>query len=201
MTRGIFERAATVGTVAGFSFFGLAFVSLGLIPWILTDRAAPVRRAAEFEARFLPKAVPPELRGVYKDLNEYKEALVKGRNVYIAEGCWHCHTQYVRPTGNEAARYGPVSENWEYQNEMNLPQLFGTRRVGPDLIREHDVHNLDWQLAHLRDPRSLVPESVMPKYSWLFGADGAPNVKGWALAAYILWLGSWRAGTPEGTEG
>ena len=83
---------------------------------------------------------------------------------------------------------------------MNLPQLFGTRRVDSDLIREHDKHNLDWHLAHFRDPRAVVPESVMPRYDWFFDAEGKPNDRGWGIAAYVLWLGSWRHGDGEGTK-
>lgn len=200
MTQSFLERTAPVATVAGFAFYALAFLALGLVPWLMTDRAAPITRGRAFDVKFLPKDVPAEFRDVYSDLSAYKAALFLGRDVYIAEGCWHCHTQYVRPTGNEAARYGAVSENWEYQNELNLPQLFGTRRVGPDLIREYGKHSADWHLAHFRDPRSVVPESVMPRYPWFFEASGAPNAKGWAITAYVQWLGSWRALERDGSR-
>jgi cbb3-type cytochrome oxidase cytochrome c subunit len=77
---------------------------------------------------------------------------------------------------------------------MNLPQLFGTRRVGPDLIREGGKRTNDWHLAHFRDPNAVVPESVMPRYDWFFEAEGRPNERGWAITAYVQWLGSWRRG-------
>lgn len=187
-----FERFSTVATVAGFAFYMGAFSLLGILPWLMTDRVAPVKAGPDFEKVFLPAGVPVEFREKYKDLTEYRAALDAGRKTYIAEACWHCHTQYVRPVGNEVARYGPVSENWEYQNEMNLPQLFGTRRVGPDLTREYNKHNIDWHFAHFKNPTDVVPESVMPRYDWFYGTDGKPNDRGWAITAYVMWLGSWR---------
>lgn len=66
-------------------------------------------------------------------------ALRQGHKVYVAEGCWHCHSQFVRPVSNEERRWGPVAKTEEYQNELQRPVLFGTRRVGPDLSREGDA--------------------------------------------------------------
>ncbi|MBL8694638.1 MAG: cbb3-type cytochrome c oxidase subunit II [Planctomycetes bacterium] len=192
MGSSFFEKASSVATVAGFGFYMAAFGLLGVLPWLMTDKIAPVQSGRQFEQRFLPAQVPLDFRGHYKDLAAYRDGLYLGKKVYIAEGCWHCHTQYVRPVGNEAARYGPVSENWEYQNEMNLPQLFGTRRVGPDLIREYNKHSTDWHIAHFRNPTDVVPESVMPSYDWFFNSDGSLNDRGWAIVAYVQWLGSWR---------
>lgn len=186
------EGFFTASLIAGAGFFLLAFGTLGVVPWLMTNKVAPVRSGSEFDKRFLPDKVPPEFRERYPDLASYKKGLVLGRDVYIAEACWHCHSQYVRPVGNEVARYGPVSENWEYQNEMNLPQLFGTRRVGPDLIRESGKRTNDWHFAHFRDPRQVVPESVMPRYDWFFEKGGKANDRGWAIVAYVQWLGSWR---------
>ena len=74
---------------------------------------------------------------------------------------------------------------------MNLPHLFGTRRVGPDLIRESGVHSNDWHVAHFYDPRNVAPYSVMPSYPWFFDEDKRPNERGLALIAYVQWLGSW----------
>ena len=86
---------------------------------------------------------------------------------------------------------GPVSTAEEYQNDMNLPHLFGTRRVGPDLIREAGKHSSDWQMAHLYDPRSVSPYSVMPSYPWFFDDQRRPTRRALALVAYLQWLGSW----------
>ncbi len=65
----------------------------------------------------------------------FAEALRTGHRTYIGEACWHCHSQQVRPWGNDEARYGPKSFPEEYHNELNMPPLWGTRRIGPDLVR------------------------------------------------------------------
>lgn len=137
------------------------------------------------------------------------EALRLGRDVYVGEACWHCHSQFVRPVSNENRRYGPVSKSWEYNNELQRPVMFGTRRVGPDLSREGGRRGNDWHLAHFFRPRLTSPESVMPDYPWFFegstvtevpGTDGkparvrgpvAPNKRGLAIITYMQWLGSW----------
>jgi len=74
---------------------------------------------------------------------------------------------------------------------MNLPHLFGTRRVGPDLIRSAGRHSNDWHMAHLYDPRSVAPYAVMPSYPWFFDAERRPTERALALVAYLQWLGSW----------
>jgi hypothetical protein len=124
----------------------------------------------------------------------FREALRTGKKQYIAEACWHCHSQYVRPVSNEDQRFGKVSWAGEYRNEMFLPHLFGTRRVGPDLIRESGRHGNDWHAAHFYDPTLVAPASVMPRYPWFFDGE-TPNKIGLSLIAYMQWLGSWA--TPE----
>jgi cytochrome c oxidase cbb3-type subunit 2 len=126
------------------------------------------------------------------------EALRLGRQVYIGEGCWHCHSQFVRPVSNESRRWGQVSETWEYQNELQRPVMFGTRRVGPDLSREGGRHGNDWHAVHFFEPRIVSPNSPMPGYKWMYDAseDGEPrpdlpNRRGLALITYVQWLGSW----------
>lgn len=190
------EKFGAVATIAGFLFYASAFLLLGVLPWMMTDKISPVKGGAEFDKIFLPASVPVDFREKYKNIAEYKNAINEGRKIYIAEACWHCHTQYVRPVGNETARYGPVSENWEYQNEMNLPQLFGTRRVGPDLTREWNKHGIDWHFAHFKNPNDVVPESVMPRYDWFYDVNGKPNDRCWSITAYVMWLGSWRRDEP-----
>jgi hypothetical protein len=137
------------------------------------------------------------------------EALRLGRDVYIGEACWHCHSQFVRPVSNEERRWGPVAKSAEYQNELQRPVLFGTRRVGPDLSREGGRRGNDWHLVHFFKPRLTSPESVMPEYPWF--AEGTttietqdergrprkvtgptgPNRRGIAIITYMQWLGSW----------
>ena len=119
----------------------------------------------------------------------FKVALQVGRETYIAEGCWHCHTQQVRPVGGDPERFGRVTFAAESLNVMNFPHLLGTRRVGPDLARESGRRSNDWHVAHFYNPRAVNPTSVMPRYGWFF--DGRePNKKGIAIITYIQWLGS-----------
>lgn len=120
------------------------------------------------------------------------DALTLGRQVYIGEGCWHCHSQFVRPVSNESRRWGDVAETWEYQNELQRPVMFGTRRVGPDLSREGGRRSNDWHAVHFYDPNLVSTNSPMPRYPWLFdGAPDKPNRRGLALITYVQWLGSW----------
>lgn len=120
------------------------------------------------------------------------EMLRLGRQVYIGEGCWHCHSQFVRPVSNESLRFGPVAKTEEYQNELQRPVMFGTRRVGPDLSREGGRRSNDWHAVHFFKPTMVSTDSPMPEYPWLFdGAPDKPNRRGLALIAYVQWLGSW----------
>lgn len=96
------------------------------------------------------------------------ELLREGRRWYIGEGCWHCHSQFIRPVSQEDKRWGAVSKGWEYQNELQRPVMFGTRRVGPDLSRAGGRRSTDWHAVHLYYPKSTSPYSVMPAYSWYF---------------------------------
>lgn len=125
------------------------------------------------------------------------EALKAGRKAYVADACWHCHSQFIRPVSNESRRWGDVSQSWEYQNELQRPVMFGTRRVGPDLSRETNRRGNDWHAVHLFRPKDTIPDSVMPEYPWFFdtGDDGRPtsarpNRRGLSLILYLQWLGS-----------
>jgi cytochrome c oxidase cbb3-type subunit 2 len=125
------------------------------------------------------------------------EALRLGRQVYIGEGCWHCHSQFVRPVSNESLRFGPVSKTEEYQNELQRPVMFGTRRVGPDLSREGGRRSNDWHAVHFFQPTTVSARSPMPAYPWFFdGAPDKPNRRGLAIMTYIQWLGSWQESYP-----
>jgi cbb3-type cytochrome c oxidase subunit II len=98
----------------------------------------------------------------------YAYALRRGRDVYIREACWHCHSQFVRPVANEDIRFGPVRKPEHDNNVLQRPVLWGTRRVGPDLTHEGGLRSNDWHLAHFADPKSTSPGSVMPRYPWFF---------------------------------
>lgn len=129
------------------------------------------------------------------------EMLALGRKVYVGEGCWHCHSQYVRPVSNETKRWGPVARSYEYQNELQRPVMFGTRRVGPDLSREGGRRSNDWHAVHFLQPSLVSPNSPMPNYPWLFDGDASrPNRRGLALILYVQWLGSWLESYPDYEE-
>ncbi|WP_445363493.1 cytochrome-c oxidase, cbb3-type subunit II [Microbulbifer sp. ANSA003] len=91
---------------------------------------------------------------------------LEGRDIYIREGCHVCHTQMIRPLRAEVERYGHYSMAQESIYEH--PFLWGSKRTGPDLARVGGRYSDKWQRAHLYNPRSVVPESIMPAYPWLF---------------------------------
>lgn len=132
----------------------------------------PVRRKT---LRELSEADQTRLATAYS--KAYREALQLGRDAYISESCWHCHSQYIRPVAKEEQRWGAVSEAEEYNNAASMPPLWGTRRVGPDLSRQHGVHTNDWHMAHLWQPTSTSPGSVMPRYPWFFETKPAEQLK------------------------
>ena len=191
------EKFQFIFLVAGIGFFVLAFIVSGVVtvqavsdlPYTTLDEisqdvspyfiALSQQYPEQFD-KYYPGGPTPQ---------NYKEALNVGRNAYIAEACWHCHSQQVRPVANEDVRFGPVSTAAEQQHELMKPQLMGTRRVGPDLSRESGFRSNDWHAAHFYNPRSVVPTSVMPSYTWFY--DGQqPNKKGIAIITYVQWLGS-----------
>lgn len=90
----------------------------------------------------------------------------EGRDIYIREGCNVCHSQMIRPLRAEVERYGHYSVAGELVYDH--PFLFGSKRTGPDLARVGGLYSDDWHRAHLFDPRSVVPESNMPAFPWLF---------------------------------
>ena len=192
------ERIKAVLAIGGLSCFLLAAVVEGWLP-VSHLYKIPMKTMDEVagtptpEFMQLAQMYPVEFKEAYGEPNKasFQKALKDGKQVYISEACWHCHSQFVRPVSNEEIRFGKVSTAGEYQNEMFLPHLFGTRRVGPDLIREAGKHSIDWHVAHFWDPPIVVPTSVMPRYPWLYVAEGRPNGKGIALMTYVTWLGSW----------
>jgi cytochrome c oxidase cbb3-type subunit 2 len=192
------ERFGASFLIAGVVTFLLGFFLQGVMP-VITLRKLPITSVEQLAQQIPPSFYdladdyPTEFKRTFGEVNPqtFARALVLGKSIYIYEACWHCHSQQVRPVSNEDLRFGPVSTPEEYQNEMNLPHLFGTRRVGPDLIREAGKHSNDWHMAHLYDPRSVAPYSVMPSYPWFFDAEKRPTERGLALVAYLQWLGSW----------
>jgi cytochrome c oxidase cbb3-type subunit 2 len=95
----------------------------------------------------------------------YSPLELQGRNIYIREGCYLCHSQQVRPFRDEIERYGPYSLAAE--SIYDHPFQWGSKRTGPDVARLGGKYSNDWHVAHLMDPRAVVPESVMPSYPHL----------------------------------
>ncbi len=202
------ERFSSVLLVAGLGCFAFAWVVEGWLPLSHLGRI-PVKSLDEIAPE--PSETFVKLSQMYPEAFEaafgepskesFHDALKLARDVYIGEGCWHCHSQFVRPVSNEDVRFGPVATAAEYQNEMQLPQLFGTRRVGPDLSRSYSKHSADWHVAHFYEPTHVVPTSVMPSYRWFFDENDHPNREGLAMITYVMWLGSWTADWETGGSG
>jgi cytochrome c oxidase cbb3-type subunit 2 len=123
---------------------------------------------------FLTETTTPA-PGVHK----YSALRLEGRDVYIREGCYNCHSQMIRPFRAETERYGHYSVAGE--SVYDHPFQWGSKRTGPDLARVGGRYSDDWHYVHLNNPRDVVPESNMPSYSWLdaklTGDDTATKMK------------------------
>jgi len=98
-------------------------------------------------------------------MRPYTPLELAGRDIYIREGCYNCHSQMVRSLKDEVERYGPYSLAAE--SMYDHPFQWGSKRTGPDLARVGGKYSNEWQVAHLVDPRAVVPESIMPAYAHL----------------------------------
>ena len=110
---------------------------------------------------FFDKTTTQPIPGV----KPYTALQLEGRDVYIAEGCYLCHSQMIRPLRAEVERYGHYSVAGE--SVYDHPFQWGSKRTGPDLARVGGRYSDEWQRIHIRQPRDLVPESIMPAYPWL----------------------------------
>lgn len=99
------------------------------------------------------------------DMRVYTPLELAGRNIYMREGCYACHSQMIRTLRDEVERYGPYS--LAVESKYDHPMLWGSKRTGPDLARVGGKYSDSWHVAHLMNPRDVVPVSVMPSYSWL----------------------------------
>jgi len=99
----------------------------------------------------------------------YTPLELRGRDIYIREGCYTCHSQMIRPFRDEDLRYGHYSLAAE--SKYDHPFQWGSKRTGPDLARIGKKYSNEWQVQHLLAPRSVVPESIMPNYPWLLEND------------------------------
>ncbi|HTU22627.1 MAG TPA: cbb3-type cytochrome c oxidase subunit I [Gemmataceae bacterium] len=162
------QNAYVLTSVAGLGFFLLSFLVLAVWP----------NRTLEQQ---IAETRPPQLAPL-------GASELRGREIYGREGCVNCHSQLVRFTHADVRRFGLPSQAWETDREF--PQLWGTRRIGPDLARESGRRSKDWQLTHLWNPRYVVPDSMMPGYSWLFdGSPRRPTKEALDLVTYLDFLG------------
>ena len=118
-------------------------------------------------------------------VSRYSALRLEGRDIYIREGCYNCHSQMIRPFRAETERYGHYSVAGE--SVYDHPFQWGSKRTGPDLARVGGRYSDDWHFVHLNNPRDVVPESNMPAYSWLghntlSGADTAAKMKALNIA-------------------
>lgn len=113
----------------------------------------------------LPLMVSADATEPYEGIEPYPALQLAGRDIYIREGCYGCHSQQIRPFRSETERYGPYSVAGEFVYDR--PFQFGSKRTGPDLARVGKRYSDDWHRIHLINPRDVVPESNMPSYPWL----------------------------------
>jgi cytochrome c oxidase cbb3-type subunit 2 len=129
---------------------------------VLVILVVAVGGLVEIVPLYFQKSVTEPVAG----LKPYTPLQLTGRDVYIREGCYNCHSQMVRPFRAEVERYGHYSVAGEFVYDH--PFQWGSKRTGPDLHRVGGRYSDEWHRLHLLDPRSVVPESNMPAYPWLF---------------------------------
>jgi cytochrome c oxidase cbb3-type subunit I/II len=158
------ESAAAYG-----SFHRRALEGKGAVFAVATTIAILVGGVVEIVPMYTAGAGPETAEWV----TPYTPLEVAGRDIYIREGCYLCHSQWIRPMRAEVLRYGEWSRAPEYQ--FDRPFLLGSRRMGPDLQRVRQKYPDAWHYEHMRDPRSTSPGSVMPPYPWLVEATIDPG--------------------------
>ena len=113
----------------------------------------------------IPLMVSSDATEPAEGIEPYEPLRLAGRDIYVREGCYNCHSQMIRPFRSETERYGPYTTAGE--TVYDRPFQFGSKRTGPDLARVGGRYSDDWQRLNLMSPRDLVPESNMPGYPWL----------------------------------
>ena len=119
----------------------------------------------EMMPTFLVKSNVPTISSV----KPYTPLELQGRDIYVREGCYTCHSQMIRPFRDEVARYGEYSKAGEFVYDH--PFQWGSKRTGPDLAREGGKYPHSWHYNHMLDPRIMSPGSIMPAYPWLLDAS------------------------------
>jgi cytochrome c oxidase cbb3-type subunit 2 len=133
-------------------------------PWLLIALVLlviSVGGLVEIVPLFFQKSTTEPIAG----LKPYSALRLTGRDIYVREGCYNCHSQMIRPFRAETERYGHYSVAGEFVYDR--PFQWGSKRTGPDLARVGARYSDEWHRAHLDNPRDLVPESNMPGYPWL----------------------------------
>ncbi|MEY3264231.1 MAG: cytochrome-c oxidase, cbb3-type subunit [Pseudomonadota bacterium] len=133
-------------------------------PWlliVLVLLVVSIGGLVEIVPLFFQKSTTEPVAG----LQPYSPLRLAGRDIYVREGCYNCHSQMIRPFRAETERYGHYSVAGEFVYDR--PFQWGSKRTGPDLARVGGRYSDDWHRAHLSNPRDLVPESNMPGYPWL----------------------------------
>ena len=128
---------------------------------ILTILVVAVGGLVEIVPLFFQKSTTEPVEG----LKPYNALQIEGRDVYVREGCYLCHSQMIRPFRAETERYGHYSVAGEFVYDR--PFQWGSKRTGPDLHRVGGRYSDDWHRVHFMNPRDVVPESIMPGYPWL----------------------------------
>jgi cytochrome c oxidase cbb3-type subunit 2 len=141
-------------------------------PWlliVLVTLVISVGGAVEIVPLFFQHSTTEPVAG----LKPYSPLRLAGRDIYVREGCYNCHSQMIRPFRAETERYGHYSVAGEFVYDR--PFQWGSKRTGPDLARVGGRYSDEWHRAHLNNPRDLVPESNMPNYPWLAETKLAPD--------------------------
>jgi cytochrome c oxidase cbb3-type subunit I/II len=128
---------------------------------VMVTVAVVVASLFEIIPTFLIKSNVPTIATV----KPYTPLELAGRDIYLAEGCYNCHSQMIRPIRSETVRYGEYSKAGEFVYDH--PFQWGSRRIGPDLHRVGNKYPSLWHVRHMEDPRSTTPQSIMPAYPWL----------------------------------
>lgn len=117
---------------------------------------------------FLPAFLSRDFIEISEKVKPYTPLEVAGRDIYIREGCYNCHSQMIRPLASEVLRYGEASKATEFIYDH--PFQWGSKRTGPDIARIGGKYPDSWHYLHMRDPRKISPGSIMPEYTWLYGS-------------------------------
>ena len=134
---------------------------------------------------------PIDQKGNALAVKPYDPVRLVGRDIYVREGCYNCHSQMIRPFRAETERYGHYSVAGEYVYDH--PFQWGSKRTGPDLARVGGRYSDEWQRVHLLNPRDVVPESNMPAFPWLDRPVKADDIIWWPVvspddSSYAGWV-------------